>query len=354
MHSIGNVKEGQIAVTDKNGCWVRFGTGLVLSTLCLVWVLRGVQWRKVGAALTGANYWLVTLSVVTVVLVAATKAARWRALFYPNHRSLRYSSFFSTLLIAQSLNILIPVRLGELVRLYLMNYHENRPAGTTLSTIMVEKVADLLFVSMLAVIVLPLVAMPFWLRDSTEVVLAAAMVASVGLLIAGRWRERTGRWLERSLAWVPSGWRARLLRIADSALAALAGLTDWRAGVLIVGWSLLVWVLSLTTIYLLFLAFGLKLPIVAAVSLFVAFQFGAVVPSSPGLVGVVHFVAVAVLSLFDVDHDVALSYGFVLHLVTVGPVAVLGLFFSWRQALESAAWTAWVKERLRLPGEVGQ
>lgn len=347
MCSIGNTEEGQIAVTGKNRWWFRFGAGLVLSALCLVWVLRGVQWRKVGAALTGANYWLVALSVVTVILVAATKAARWRALFYPDHRLLHYGSFFSTLLIAQSLNILIPVRLGELVRLYLMNYHENRPAGATLSTIVVEKVADLLFVSVLAVVVLPLVAMPFWLRDSTEVVLAAAMVASVGLLVAGRWRERAGRWLERSLAWVPSGWRARLLRIADSALAALAGLADWRAGVLIVGWSLLVWVLSLTTIYLLFLAFALKLPIVAAVSLFVAFQFGAVVPSSPGLVGVVHFVAVAVLSLFDVDHDVALSFGFVLHLVTVGPVVVLGLFFSWRQAVESAAWTAWVKESLR-------
>jgi hypothetical protein len=107
-------------------------------------------------------------------------------------------------------------------------------------------------------------------------------------------------------------------------------------------------------IYLLFLAFALRLPIVAAVSLFVALQFGAVVPSSPGLVGVVHFIAVAVLSLFGVDHDVALSYGFVLHLVMVGPVVVLGLFFSWRQAVENATWTAWVKERLRLPGEVGR
>lgn len=344
--SIGNAKEGQIAVTGKHRWWFRFGMGLVLSTSCLVWVLRDVQWNKVGAELTGANYWLVALSVVTAILVAATKAARWRALFYPDRRLLHYSSFLSTLLIAQSLNILIPARLGELARLYLMDYHENRPAPATLSTIVVEKVADLFFVSALAVVVLPSVAMPFWLRGSTEVVLAAATAASLGLLLAGRWRERAGQLLERSLTWVPSGWRVRLLRIANLALAALAGLADWRAGVLIVGWSLLVWLLSLTTIYLLFLAFALKLPIVAAASLFVALQFGAGVPSSPGLVGVVHFVAVAVLSLFDVDYDLALSYGFILHLVMVGPVVVLGLFFSWRQAIESAAWVAWVKEHL--------
>jgi hypothetical protein len=84
--------------------------------------------------------------------------------------------------------------------------------------------------------------------------------------------------------------------------------------------------------YVIFSALGLTVdrPWVAAAFLIVVLYLGAVVPSSPGRVGLFHYLAVISLALFGVAKAPALSYGIVLHIVVYGPTAVLGAYYIWR------------------------
>ena len=70
--------------------------------------------------------------------MSAGKALRWRWLYPQAAPPVAGLAHFSILMIAQMLNVVVPVRLGEVARLGLMQ-QEGRPVGMTLGTIVVEK-----------------------------------------------------------------------------------------------------------------------------------------------------------------------------------------------------------------------
>ena len=98
-------------------------------------------------------------------MVSASKALRWHWLYPRKAPPLSWPAHFSILLIAQMLNLVVPVRLGEVARLGLMK-QEQRPIGMTLGTIAVEKSLDLTTTGLLLLLSIPLVTLPAWLRST--------------------------------------------------------------------------------------------------------------------------------------------------------------------------------------------
>ena len=72
---------------------------------------------------------------------------------------------------------------------------------------------------------------------------------------------------------------------------------------------------------------GIDVPLVAPLLLLVVLQIGVRVPSSPGSIGVFHYLSVLTLSVFGVEKDLAFSYGVLLHLVTYLPPSLLGIAY---------------------------
>jgi uncharacterized membrane protein YbhN (UPF0104 family) len=134
----------------------------------------------------------------------------------------------------------------------------------------------------------------------------------------------------------------------ESALKGLEALRHVQANLGIWGWSLLIWALAAATNYVVFLAMGMALPLVAALFLLVVLQVGGAVPSSPGKLGVFQYLCVLALSLFSVERSVTLGCSLVLYLVVFLPPLLLGAFFLSRSP---AAFHALKSEDLVLPGE---
>jgi uncharacterized membrane protein YbhN (UPF0104 family) len=124
---------------------------------------------------------------------------------------------------------------------------------------------------------------------------------------------------------MPGGWRQTLAGAVHTMVSGLGAFTDWRSIVPVLGWTLVAWLLSLVTMLFLFHAFNLQLPLSAAVLLMLAVGASNIAPSPPALIGVMHGIAVVVLSRYGVDRATALGFGIVLNLVTVLPLVLLGL-----------------------------
>ena len=88
--------------------------------------------------------------------------------------------------------------------------------------------------------------------------------------------------------------------------------------------TLAVVAVAASTNYLLFLAFRLRVPLVAALLLLVVLQVGAVPPSLPGRVGIFNYLTVVALSAFGVDRATALAYSIVLYAVALAPKILVG------------------------------
>jgi hypothetical protein len=73
------------------------------------------------------------------------------------------------------------------------------------------------------------------------------------------------------------------------------------------------WSMVSLVAYLVMAAFGLFLPIQAAVMVTVFTAFGKIIPSSPGAIGTFHYLVILVLMSFQVGKEAALGYAIVLH-----------------------------------------
>jgi len=126
-------------------------------------------------------------------------------------------------------------------------------------------------------------------------------------------------------------------------LASLVVVRRPRRLIGLIGWSLIVWLLSALTNHLAFLALELAMPVWAPLLLLVVLQVGVAVPSSPGRIGVFQYLTILTLALFSIEKEVALGYSVVLYLVVYAPIAVLGAWgfghekITWGRLVEAAA-----------------
>jgi glycosyltransferase 2 family protein len=315
----------------QRGTW-QLWVGLAFSLGFLALALRDVRLSDVGDALRQVNVWLLLLALAVAVATNVAKAARWQFLLAVR-KSPSLGRAFSILSIGLMVNAFMPARLGELVRAYLMGEAEADSKMFALGTIAVEKITDVVFLVLAVALLLSQMALPEWLTAPAQV-LALAMTAIVPLFLLLAWQSgRALQALERVAHLIPVDWREWVLRQARSGLASLAVLRQPRllAGLLI--WSLGVWLLSAATIYLVLWTMGLSLSIWASLLLLVVLQAGVAVPSSPGRIGVFHYLVILTLSLLGVGKDVALGYGVVLHLVIYVPIALFGAWYLWREQI---------------------
>ncbi|MBW2559802.1 MAG: flippase-like domain-containing protein, partial [Deltaproteobacteria bacterium] len=69
------------------------------------------------------------------------------------------------------------------------------------------------------------------------------------------------------------------------------------------------------------------LPLSAAFVLMVVVILGIAIPTAPGFIGNWHFFCVLGLGLFGIHKTDALTYAIVLHFLSIGTIAILGLVF---------------------------
>lgn len=312
--------EGEQAPKRVHGR-LRIFLGLLVSLICLVLVLRGVQWDAVVAALGEIRYLPLMAAVGVEFLTFWAIAVRWQRLFAP-HALPPKTRLFQILTIAQLLNGVLPAKLGPLARAYLAGKGDSGGTAFALTTIVGEKLLEGISLLMIGIGLLPFVPLAEWLRPVTWFGSAALLIA-LGLVFWAAFRQESAeRWARRLLGRWP-----RLLGAARSALAALDVWQDWGAVLALASWSLLIWGVTVLLNQLLLWSLDINVPLVAPLLLLVVLQIGVRVPSSPGSIGVFHYLSVVTLELFGVGRDLALGYGVLLHLVTYLPPSLLGIAY---------------------------
>ena len=299
--------------------------------------VRQISIDDLGTAIAMARWEWVALAVVVVVASSSLKAVRWRVLFFP--RRVPIGRTWSVFMIGQMLNILLPARAGEVGRIYLIGDEGAVSHAAALSTVVVEKIVDLVMLTLAFFIVaLWLVTtstdFPDWLRDAGMGLVLLAALGLASILLLARLGRRIWHLLRRTLKPAPARWIAVADSAVEQAISALGSLQHSQARFQIWTWSLLIWALMALTNALVFLAFDLELSPYVALVLLVVLMSGVALPPLPGNVGVFVYLCILVLSLFAVNRETALVYGITLQIVAFLPLVVVGfaclLWENWR------------------------
>jgi uncharacterized protein (TIRG00374 family) len=297
---------------------------LAVSLLAFFLAFRGANLAEVAGALRKANYFALIPGFVLMLLGLYLRALSWRVIL---GGGVHFGPVFDALNEGYLLNNLLPFRLGELGRAYLISRHSHLTAWQALSTIVVERIIDLVMAVVLLFAFLPLVVGLTWARSAAVTAVGLGAAAIVTLVFVTRNGERLARLAGDLLRRLPGRplnperWQARI----ESFLAGLSVLRDPRRALQAGFWSGMAWVAAGLGAWSMLRAF---VPDATATMGFVTLTLvalGAAVPSAPGSAGVFELVIVQTLTaVFAVDRNLALSYGLVLHAANILMVTVLG------------------------------
>ena len=294
--------------------------GLAVSAGLLVYFFWDVDLAVIATRLRGTLWTFLALSIALNFASVWARAWRWGYLFPPGPRP---SRLFRSLLIGYMGNNLLPLRAGEVVRVYVASRHGPR-FWTTFATVVVERVLDGLALGLIVAGLLFLVPVTAEMRwsivlflalDQAGIVVLATIATAPGVcrVLIEAIFHRVG-WLER-----------RLLGLLETMTEGLRGIRAPRHAIPVLLSSVAIWMLLALSVWTAMHAAHLDLPLVASWVVLAFLGLGVSLPSSPGFVGVIQAAAVLALALFAVPRAEALSFSLLFHASQFFPLTAVGL-----------------------------
>ena len=306
--------------------------GVLISLGLLAIVFYGTDFRAIGDVFRTANYFFLLPAIALYFLGVLMRAARWHFLLR-SLKTIGYTRLFQVTVIGYMANDLLPFRIGELVRAYVMGETEHISKASTLVTIVLERIFDgvtmLLFIG-IASFFLPL---QDWIRTlllTGSILFAFAVVV---LVMVASFRERFDHLIHRLMQRLPERWGARGLKLMDSFFHGLSVLRNPLDAFLAFLFSALAWLCEAGMYAILALGFSITLSFPVFLLATAVANLVTIVPSTPGYVGVFDVPVKTILVFFGVDPNVAASYTILLHATLIVPVVLLGLVFTWQLGL---------------------
>lgn len=303
--------------------WRTIALSLVVSAGFLYLAFRNVPLGELGAALGRAHFGWVALSVLVSFAIMLFRAWRWQLELRPLDRVPLGRVWVVTAVAYMAINLL-PARLGEVVRPWLMSRRSAVSFSNVVGNLVVEKTMDL--VATLFYILAGLVTianLPDWVRTGARVpaTIAAVLVVLV-LLLYWRGEAFVDRWVLRLL---PERFGAGLKRVISAIVAGMRVLPNPGLLLAVFLVSLALWFLPILSSYIMIRAFDFPVPFSAAVVVFIFIGFGTALPNVPGMLGPYQYACILALGLFGVDKVDALAYGLVLNAVQFLTLIAQGL-----------------------------
>jgi uncharacterized protein (TIRG00374 family) len=306
--------------------YFRAGVGLAIGGVSLYLALRQVNFKDVQTAFLDANLACVAWSLVSVAITNLAKAVRWKVLLGPGGRNVSLSHSLMAVLAGQALNTVYPARVGDVSRAYLIGGRDFDRVYA-LGTIILEKLLDMLFYALLFFLLLVLVPLPDWINSSIFIV---AGIACVSLALAFILAYRTDwfvKFAQVPIGWLPQKLQEKTQNWLNAGLSSLNVLQSRLDLIKMAFWSTIVWATAVLTNHLALLALNIQLPIAASILILIVLQVSVSLPSIPGRIGIFEYLCILALSVFGIEQALSLSYGILLHVISLLPQTLLGLLF---------------------------
>jgi glycosyltransferase 2 family protein len=236
-----------------------------------------------------------------------------------------YKTVFLTLSEGYLLNNILPFRLGEVGRAFLLSRKTPLRFWQIFSSILIERALDMAFATALLLGTLAYVVGGDWARQAAVGVAIIVVIGLAGLYLIARNQE----WALRFFGSIST--RLPILNrvggnILPAFLSGLSVLTDGKRFLQAIGWMVFNWGLGVLQYLVFLLAFFPDARLLWAGFSLGAASLGIAAPSSPGAVGVLELTLVAALSLFNLNPSFAFAFAVTVHFMNYLVIGILGAY----------------------------
>ena len=306
---------------------LRLLPGLLVTVAAVAALLLIVDLSELQRAFSGRDFSSIPLVAVLFLGTVASRAMAWRTSLL---EQASFKDCFFVLNQGYLLNNVLPFRLGELGRAYLLGERVGLRFWRVLPTIVLERVFDLGFAAILLFASIPYVigAESAGLSGTIAVIIVAIVFL---LLFSMATRPQSALNLVSALSRPWPKLQTWLRELLDQFLQGLSPLKQPARFLRIAFWMLLTWLFNLAWYYALMRIFFSEATwLWAAFGIAVA-SVGVALPSTPSYIGVLEIALVASLSLLGANENVALAYALVAHVIYFVMTGILGIIGFWQQ-----------------------
>jgi uncharacterized protein (TIRG00374 family) len=288
--------------------------------VALAVVISMLDFNKFAQVLLQADLRFILLGVGASLLWLIIRGFVWRTLLL-NRASYRDS--FLTINEGYLLNNILPFRLGEIARAFLMSRKAGMNFWQVIPSIIIERSLDLAIAAGLFLCTLPLVIGVPWAQQAA-IGIGIVVITGLGLFyILARSRERALDWVakmgERFILIKKLAGR-RVIAFFDG----LAILTDGRLFLKALGWEGLNWLVAILMYYLFLHAFFPHPNLLWVIFTVGVGALGIALPSSPGAIGVYEAALVGALAVFGLEASVTFAFALSMHIISYLLTGLIG------------------------------
>jgi hypothetical protein len=238
-------------------------------------------------------------------------------------------------------NNVFPIRAGELLRIYLLKRFFSIPVSSGLATILVERAFDGIVMLGFVFLNLPLLAgmssAPLagtaiqTLAVGGAIVFLGATLVLIILALFPQWASGAAQFgIDRVL---PARMRPRARDLFDQFLLGLSALRSPLDVLMILGTSILIWLLETLKYWFVMHAFPFQVSFFVLMLMNGIVNLATTLPSAPGYLGTFDAPGIAVLEASGVSAGLAAGYTFVLHAALWLPITLIGGYYLLRTGL---------------------
>ena len=321
--------------------YLKHASILLVTVALIALFLRQADLSAVWQELTHAHPGGVLLALLASVSTFIFRTFRWQYLLLPGGH-VPFAPALRATIIGFGANAMLPGRVGEVLRPYLLARKANLDPTATFATIVLERALDIITLLLLFALSVALLDGRFAVSDGQMLRtvqfggLMAAGAALAGLALAfvfAGHAERVSVVAGRLTRRLPPRVGRVVLKVIAAFGQGFAVLRSPGALALAFVWSVAVWLSIALTTWAMARAFGLALPFPGTFTVLMFMAVGVSVPT-PGAVGAFHeSVRLALTSLYAADNDRAVAYAVALHALSFIPVSLATLALVAREGL---------------------
>ena len=318
-------------------------SAILIPTLIAFGILAYMLWRVWDDLIvTIAHIHPLYLALTVLICALAWVMRGWRYQAILGGLTVRLGLTFSTacILLSQTANLIIPARLGDLVRIFILKHEGLATYSQGVSSLIVERIFDVVTIALLGLLALPfIIAAPEWFLPLIVIPIVGGAAFAIFLLLTGN-RHSENKYL---------GILYRML--AEVRAASLS----MRSAFVLGSSSIGIWLMDVLVCAVIVMMFDESLPFMVIMLGIVIGNLVKAIPITPGGVGTYEFALAITFELAGMAPATATVIAVIDHLVKnlvtlAGGIVSLYYFGDWSVSLiKHSFWSGLSKEELSEP-----
>jgi uncharacterized protein (TIRG00374 family) len=311
---------------------LRFWIGVVISVVGVWLALRGIQFDRLAQSLVGANYWWLIPALIFHLVSLVGRSERWRTLLGSD--CVDPVTAFLVMNLGYLISNLLPLRIGDPARAVIIDGRCRVGLPRALSTVVVERIFDLLAVVLALILLIPFMQLPPDAVRWVRLFGGLGLVAVLGLIVLLWQRALAERILRAVLGRIPRLSADTWLMRWRNLMSGFDALGSVRGMVIVTVWTIIIWIGAIGIYWAIMQAFAPGTSWVAATFFLGLESLGMAVPATPGNWGVFELIGKAGLVIpFGMPEVLAFSIVVVCHFFEYLLCNLVGLFALMRYSL---------------------